>query len=321
MQMQESRSFTDGSADGPFVEKLIEYRTAHHSAYSEAASYHTNHPARVQFRFENPIICRLTAGEKIMTVGESHPFRFGVSDVMYVPPGVGIDIDLSAASPAAPIECDCFEIEAGRMDNLIGKLNESLSVTGKDASVALNWDKYAVFSGDEAEDLRLDSLMSLFRGNRGWLADTRIEARIDETVLALLHMRARDLLTFDKMTDLDNGIMAAARLIRNNLSIHLSTDMVAQAACMSSSTLHRQFQKHFGTSPRKFANQLRISEAKRQLRVDNSSIEKVSANLAFSDVSHFARVFRRSVGESPAAYRKRRDAVSAPAMWVYDTKN
>ncbi len=38
------------------VEKLVEYRCAHYAAHSEAATYTTNTPARVQFRFPNPIL-------------------------------------------------------------------------------------------------------------------------------------------------------------------------------------------------------------------------------------------------------------------------
>lgn len=315
VQLPRADNLTSGRPAVPVVDKLIEYRTAHYSAYSEAASYHTNHPARVQFRFANPIVCRLTAGHKIMRVGDSEPFGFDVGDAMYVPPGAEIDIDLAAASPKNPIECDCFEIEAGRMDSLIGRLNESLSASGKDMSVALNWDEFAVYTGAEADGLRLESLMSMFCGEHDFLADARIEARIDETVLALLHLRASDLLTFDKMTDVDTGVMAAARMIRNNLSRQLSSTDLASAACMSSSTLHRQFQKHFGTSPRKFANQLRIAEAKRQLRLSGTSIDEVACGLAFSDVSHFTRSFRSSVGETPAEYRRRRETAYLMQQW------
>lgn len=297
------------------VEKLVEYRTTHYSAKSEAASYHTNHPAQVQFRFANPIVCQLTAGHKLISVGNCTPIGFDVGDALYVPPGMEIDIDLGAATLDAPIECNCFEIEAGRMDSLIARLNESLSANGQDVSVALNWEKFAVFTGVEAESLRLDSLMAMFCGEHDLIADARIEARIDETVLALLHLRSTDLLIFDKMTDLEGGVMAAARLIRNNLDMQISSEVLARTACMSSSTLHRQFQKHFGTSPRKFAKQLRISEAKRLLRQNNASVERIAAALAFADVSHFTRVFRANVGESPAQYRNRRESRYLTQMW------
>lgn len=315
VQMPPSKGLAAAKMVSAPVEKLVEYRTAHYSAYSEASSYHTNHPAHVQFRFANPIVCRLTAGHKVMRVGDSLPFGFDVGDAMYVPPGLTIDIDLGAARPDSPIECDCFEIEVGRMDALMARLNESLSAGGRDVSVALNWGNFAVYTGQEADSLRLDSLMEMFRGDRDLLSDARIEARIDETVLALLQMRACDLLVFDKTTDLDSGVTAAARLIRSNLDTRLSSAALARAACMSSSTLHRQFQKHFGMSPRKFANQLRMSEAKRVLRQNKTSVEGVAGRLGFSDVSHFTRVFRASVGETPAEYRKRRETAHLAQSW------
>ena len=88
------------------VRKLVEYRSAHYASHSEAASYFTNTPARVQFCFANPIICRLGRGHKIMSVSDSDAFDFMPGDVMFVPPGLEIDIDLSMARTDAPIECD-----------------------------------------------------------------------------------------------------------------------------------------------------------------------------------------------------------------------
>ncbi len=315
VQMPQTQGLANGKPVSAPVEKLVEYRTSHYSATSESSSYHTNHPAQVQFRFANPIICRLTAGYKVISVGNSAPFGFDVGDALYVPPGMEIDIDLGAATPENPIECDCFEIEAGRMESLIARLNENLSASGQDVSVVLNWTKFAVFAGDEADSLRLDSLMEMFSGAHDLVTGARIEARIDETVLSVLQMRSKDLLIFDKIADQDSGVLAAARLIRNNLGTHLSSDVLAQTACMSNSSLHRHFQRQFGTSPRKFANQLRISEAKRLLRRSNASVEKIASGLAFADASHFTRVFRASVGETPAQYRKRRLSAYSFPPW------
>ncbi len=289
------------------VEKLIEYRTAHFSSHSEAATYYTNHPAQVQFRFANPIICRLTSGHKVMRVGGSKPFGFDVGDALYVPPCAEIDVDLRAASPANPIECDCFEIEAGRMDSILAGLNESLSADGAETSVALDWTRFAVFRGVEADSLNLGSLMNMFQGEQDIFANARIEARINEMVLTLLHLRSGDLLTFNPVEESNHGVVAAARLIRDELGQHLTSDALANAACMSSSTLYRQFQKHFGTTPRKFASQLRIAEAKRRLRMGTEPISDIAEGLAFSDTSHFTRVFRKSVGDTPAEYRRRRE--------------
>jgi AraC-like DNA-binding protein/uncharacterized cupin superfamily protein len=306
---------------GATVEKLVEYRTAHYSAHSEAASYFTNTPARVQFRFSNPIICRLTQGYKIMSVGGGDAFGFDPGHVMYVPPGLEIDIDLGAATLDQPIECDCFEIEAGRMDSLIARLNETLSSRDEDVCATIDWKKFAVLAGDDANDLRLDSLMQLFRGDRAIFSDMRIETRIDDTILSLLQARTRDLVSFERSGGADTGLMAAARMIRENLDRHLNNDELAKIACMSESTLHRQFKKHFGTSPLRFANQLRITRAKRALRQQQHGIEALASQLGFSDASHFSRVFRGSVGETPAEYRRRRQTQVSLRDWEFHSSN
>lgn len=288
------------------VKKLVEYRTAHYSAHSEAASYVTNTPAQVQFRFANPIICQLKSGFKRMSVDGNEAFDFWPGDVLYVPPGQEIDIDLGTASTEAPINCDCVEIESGRMDLLIARLNENLSAGGNDLVASLDWSAYVRCSGDEAEALGVQKVMSLFSGERDPLSDLLIETQVDEMLLSLMHNRARDLVRFEATSEHDNGVLAAARLIKENLHCHHSTEALSEVAVMSASTLHRQFQRHFGTTPSRFANQMRIARAKRDLRGGEEPIDGIAHQLGFSDVSHFTRVFRKSVGETPAKYRKRR---------------
>jgi AraC-like DNA-binding protein len=296
------------------VEKLVEYRTAHYASYSEAASYFTNTPARVQFRFANPIICSLKSGVKTMSVGGCAPFRFNPGDALYVPPGLEIDIDLSAASEDTPIECDCVEIEADQVENIFSRLNENMNRIGNQTAASLDWSAHSVLRGETADALDLPALMALFYEPRDAFSDLRIETRIDETFLKLLKLRSSELLTLEH-PDADSGIHAAARLIRDNLERHVDAAELAKAAATSTSTLHRQFKKFFGTTPARFANNVRIGEAKRQLRQSDRSVESLAFELGFTDASHFSRLFRKSTGESPAEYRKRRQQPANMLDW------
>lgn len=287
------------------VEKLVEYRRAHYAAHSEAASYFTNTPAQVQFRFSNPIICELKSGFKIMRVGGSDPFEFFPGDVLYVPPGLEIDVDLNAARSDKPIECDCIEIELERMNNLLARLNENMSQSEHESSIAVNWSAFSVLPKSEARQLDFGGLMGLFRGTRDVFSDLDIDNRIDATLLSLLKTRRRTLLTQERGVA-DTGLHAAARLIRHQLDRHVPICDLARAACMSESSLHRHFRKHFGTSPARYANQLRITQGKEMLRKDDAPVEEIAFRLGFSDASHFTRVFRKTTGEAPVEYRNRR---------------
>lgn len=287
------------------VEKLVEYRTAHYAASSEASTYYTNTPARVQFRFSNPIFCQLISGKKIMSIEGGAPFDFGPGDAMFVPGGQSIDIDLGAAMFDQPIECLCIEIEGDRMDSVLRRVNEAMSVTGVGSSLAFNASGFSVLRGDQACQLGLVSLMQLFEGDRDVFSDLRIDARIDDVVLKLLQQRRQELVISSNAED-DTGVHAVARVIRASLDRHIPISDLAQIASMSESSLHRHFRKYFGTSPSRFANQMRIAEAKKSLRQSHVPIEELAFELGFSDASHFSRVFRKSSGESPAEYRKRR---------------
>lgn len=296
------------------VEKLVEHRRAHYASHSEAAQYLTNTPATVKLRFSSPLFCRLTAGFKAMRVGDSDVFGFEQGDAMYVPPNTEILVDLGAADADAPITCDVIEIESGRVDAILARLNDRLAATGANLSARIDWSRFAVLRGRDADELRLARLMELFRADDPLFRDLRIENRIEDALMTLLQHRSRDLLEMDEAQRVDSGVMAAVRLIRADLARHVPNEELARAACMSESSLLRHFRRQFGMTPARYTNQCRITEARRLLTEDQGSTEAIAFRLGFSSTSHFARVFRQITGEAPAEYRARRRVGSQAAI-------
>lgn len=286
------------------IEKLVEYRTAHYAVGSEAATYFTNTPAQARFCFANPILCQLTAGEKIMKVGGSAPFRFKVGQAMYVPAQTEIWVDLTEARPDHPITCDCIEIETTRFDKVIEEINGRLRGYGKGAVARPDWSTFVTLDPVQAEALYIPSLMSVFREQNNLFRDLRVDRGVETAVLGLLQVHHRALLQVSATSNADNGLEAAVRLIQKNLALHISADALASAAGMSKSTLHRHFNLHFGCSPAKFANEQRIKLARQHLRNTDISIEVLSHDLGFASPSHMTRLFRRLTGETPAGFRR-----------------
>lgn len=295
------------------VEKLVEYRSAHRAARSEAAHYFTNTPAQVQFRFANPVICQQRSGIKQMRVGGSASFLFGPGDVLFVPPGMAIDVDLGAANPDEPIECDCLEVETAHVDAIVARINERLSDARGGARASVDWQAHALLGHKEARVLDLARLFALYSAPRDVFSELLIDNGIDEALLRLFQLRRAALLNVT-MDPAGSPLWEAVRLIRERLDQHLSTDELARTACVSEATLRRQFRKHFGASPGQFANRLRIEEAKRRLHRSDEAMESLAFGLGFSDASHFSRMFRQSTGESPAEYRRQRQC----GEWLAD---
>jgi transcriptional regulator GlxA family with amidase domain len=67
----------------------------------------------------------------------------------------------------------------------------------------------------------------------------------------------------------------------------------------------RRFQKTTGYTPIKYVHALRLEEAKQHLETGTLPIEAVSSEVGYEDASFFSRLFRRSVGMTPAVYRRR----------------
>jgi AraC-like DNA-binding protein len=94
--------------------------------------------------------------------------------------------------------------------------------------------------------------------------------------------------------------------IRRNLPEAVPVRDLARILHYSSSYFHRAFRQRFGIPPHKFVMLHRIRMAKRLLLETNESLSQISLACGMFDQAHFARTFRRVVGDSPGRWRLNR---------------
>jgi len=80
---------------------------------------------------------------------------------------------------------------------------------------------------------------------------------------------------------------------------------MATAAGLERRTLLRRFASATGMSPIEYCRAVRIARARELLEGGDTSQKQIAQSLGYKDVASFARVFRKVVGSSPGAYRKR----------------
>ncbi|MBV9395764.1 MAG: helix-turn-helix transcriptional regulator, partial [Methylobacteriaceae bacterium] len=83
------------------------------------------------------------------------------------------------------------------------------------------------------------------------------------------------------------------------------TQLAARAG-LSKFHFQRLFKGAVGVSPSRYHINLRMSEARRQLRETKMSVVEVALEVGYANPSHFARLFRRETGLSPSDYRRQR---------------
>lgn len=86
---------------------------------------------------------------------------------------------------------------------------------------------------------------------------------------------------------------------------------LAREAALSRSGFHERFQKAVGMAPMEYLTAWRLTLAKDLLRARELSVSAIARQVGYSSASAFSVAFARSVGASPARYRRDAAAVSS----------
>src|SRR5262249_41618803 len=99
---------------------------------------------------------------------------------------------------------------------------------------------------------------------------------------------------------------------------HTATvEELAKQALLSVSYFGRAFKVTFSDTPRAYLIQLRLERAKDLMLSTQEPLSQIALACGFADQAHLSRAFRRVMGETPAAWRRRnlteaQAAASAP---------
>jgi AraC family transcriptional regulator len=135
---------------------------------------------------------------------------------------------------------------------------------------------------------------------------------VDQIGLSLLAHFAQ---TYGGMRPRDNGRggglapwqeRRAKEIMRARLNSQLTIADVAAECKLSASHFARSFRRSTGVAPHEFLSGLRVDEAKHLMLTTKLPLADIALICGFGDQSYFTRVFTRSVGASPGAWRRAR---------------
>jgi AraC-like DNA-binding protein len=85
----------------------------------------------------------------------------------------------------------------------------------------------------------------------------------------------------------------------NQLSKFPSIEALSKTAMMSSTKLKSRFKQIYGMKLYEFYNRHRLGQAKEMLKTGNFSVKQVGVNIGFSNLSNFAKAFKKEFGVLP----------------------
>lgn len=101
------------------------------------------------------------------------------------------------------------------------------------------------------------------------------------------------------------AIVRAKQYISEHQGEELSLGEVAKAVNTSTFYFCKLFKKATGLNFTDYVSRVRVEKAKNLLLNPNARVSEVAYEVGFQSLTHFNRVFRKIVGESPTEYRKR----------------
>lgn len=105
-------------------------------------------------------------------------------------------------------------------------------------------------------------------------------------------------------SNIEDIINSAKLYISSNYMQDITLEMVATEMCVSTYYFSKLFKKEAGINFIDYLTKERIDNAKYLIRNTNKSIKQISSDVGYNDSNYFSRVFKKSTGYSPSAYKK-----------------
>ncbi|MEM9059719.1 MAG: AraC family transcriptional regulator [Pseudomonadota bacterium] len=256
-------------------------------------------PTRLEAMVYDPVVCLVLQGAKETFIGE-RCIRFGAGESLIVSHSLPVVAAVTEASSAKPYVAMILSIDL----DVARSLYDDLGDRTVDGSTA--WTLEAA-----ATDRKLiDAMARLFRASRD-----PAEAK----ALAPLYTRE----VHFRLLEADHGGMlrellwresAASRVgraiarIRHDFASAIPVADLAATANMSVSAFHVHFKALTARSPLQFQKDLRLTEARRLLVLEGSTVSAAAFAVGYESPTQFSREYSRKFGAPPRADIARRSA-------------
>lgn len=111
-------------------------------------------------------------------------------------------------------------------------------------------------------------------------------------------------------------ILTMMAFIQENYVEKLTLEQIADAASISTRECLRCFRESIHQSPMDYLIEYRVQVAKKLLETTNLSITEIALRCGFNSNSYFTKIFHRSCGKTPNAYRRQLQSLEKSAIAI-----
>ena len=93
--------------------------------------------------------------------------------------------------------------------------------------------------------------------------------------------------------------------VYENIFNDISVEMLAEMTNRSLTSFKKEFKRLFNAPPHKWIVEQRLDRARVMLASTSRTVSEIGAECAFSNISHFIKLFKQRYNETPASFRRR----------------
>jgi transcriptional regulator GlxA family with amidase domain len=176
--------------------------------------------------------------------------------------------------------------------------------------VALSPERVLVVSGERAEVVSSGASTS-WHDLVLYLIARRVGATVAQAVARFYAFQwhtdgLAPYVVFDPRTDHGDAVVAdVQRWIAERVAVARPVEEMRRRSGLTPRSFARRFTAATGHPPIAYVQRLRVEEAKRRLERTEIPVERIAWDVGYEDPAAFRRLFRRIVGVTPCAYRRR----------------
>lgn len=256
---------------------------------------------QVALTFHDLVITSMVRGKKVMHMPGNNDFDYFPGETVIAPANTKMVIDFPEAKTKNPTQCIALTLDRARVNNALAFLNEYYPRSGTNESWNINFAQMHFKNNSELATV-INKMVSVCM-EQGRNKDVLADLTLKELLVRLVQLQYLERLDNEHHTYNDSPFSYMALYIRKNLCNKLDVDSLSKIACMSRSQFFRSFKQEFGMTPIQFIIKERLKHAKNLLANSQMTIQQISLDAGFDDVNNFIKLFKRSEGITPGAYR------------------
>jgi AraC-like DNA-binding protein len=295
------------------LQTLTENRRIFNLQHCELNVFETHEQSyNVPLTFGDFVITSMVRGKKIMHLGNTPAFEYLPGETVIVPAGETMVIDFPEAGAGSPTQCIALAVDHSYIRDTVHYLNDHYNTTRDEkSSWQLHFDQYHFHNDTDVAGL-IDKLIRICTSSDN-AKNIYADLSLKELLIRILQSQHLQVHAEGAAHDGNSSrLHFVLQYIHDHLTERIAVDTLSKKAYLSRNIFFRWFKEQFGITPLEYITRERISLARHLLADEKNTISHVSLQCGFSDVNYFVRIFKKTEGLTPGAYREAATRSSKP---------